>query len=332
MKIALDGMGGDYAPSEVIRGAVEATQEIEDLELIVTGRESEIKQELMKYPGAKRISVLHTEDVITMYDHPAEALRKKKNSSLYKAIELVRDGEAAGIVSAGNSGAQMAISLFVLGRLPGVTRPGIGVCVWMKDSLGLIIDTGANTEITPREYLIFALLGRDYLRTILGREVKIGLLNIGAEPEKGSKLAQQGYAILSENFEEFIGNVEGNEVLSGKADVIVTDGFAGNVLLKSMEGTAERFLEILKDSINKNFKTKMGGLLLSSTLKEAFKKLDYEEYGGSPLLGVNGISIISHGRSRHRAIKNSLKVCYNISKEGVIDRFKEHLSDERFRH
>lgn len=332
MKIALDGMGGDYAPSEVIRGAVEATQEIEDLELIVTGRESEIKQELMKYPGAKRISVLHTEDVITMYDHPAEALRKKKNSSLYKAIELVRDGEAAGIVSAGNSGAQMAISLFVLGRLPGVTRPGIGVCVWMKDSLGLIIDTGANTEITPREYLIFALLGRDYLRTILGREVKIGLLNIGAEPEKGSKLVQKGYAILSENFEEFIGNVEGNEVLSGKADVIVTDGFAGNVLLKSMEGTAERFLEILKDSINKNFKTKMGGLLLSSTLKEAFKKLDYEEYGGSPLLGVNGISIISHGRSRHRAIKNSLKVCYNISKEGVIDRFKEHLSDERFRH
>ncbi len=332
MKIALDGMGGDYAPSEVIRGAVEATQEIEDLELIVTGRESEIKQELMKYPGAKRISVLHTEDVITMYDHPAEALRKKKNSSLYKAIELVRDGEAAGIVSAGNSGAQMAISLFVLGRLPGVTRPGIGVCVWMKDSLGLIIDTGANTEITPREYLIFALLGRDYLRTILGREVKIGLLNIGAEPEKGSKLVQKGYAILSENFEEFIGNVEGNEVLSGKADVIVTDGFAGNVLLKSMEGTAERFLEILKDSINKNFKTKMGGLLLSSTLKEAFKKLDYEEYGGSPLLGVNGISIISHGRSRHRAIKNSLKVCYNISKEGVIDKFKEHLSDERFRH
>ena len=331
MKIAVDGMGGDYAPLEVIKGAVEVLGELNEVEIILTGDKQALEDGLRQYNNPSRISVFPTEQVITMHDHPKDALLKKKNSSLYKAVELVKKNEAAGIVSAGNTGAQMAISLFVLGRLPGVLRPAIGVPLPYKDSMGLLIDGGANVDVTLREYLVFALLGKVYLESILERKVTIGLLNIGEEPEKGPQILQDAYKMLKEHFEEFKGNVEGNEVLSHKVDVIVAGGFTGNMLLKAIEGAAETVLSVFKEAANSSLKTKIGGLLLKDSLKRAMKTFDFETFGGSPLLGVNGISIIAHGRSKHAAIKNAIKVCYNIEKDKIIDKFKEQLSDESFR-
>ncbi len=330
MKIVLDGMGGDYAPLESVKGAVHAVQENQELELIITGDKQVIKRELSKYGNFPRISIINTSDVITMNDHPGEALLKKKNSSLYKAIELVKSGEAKGIVSAGNTGAQMAISMFVLGRLPNVTRPAIGIPVPCPNSMGLLLDSGANAEVAVREYLVFALLGKVYLSNILKRPVTIGLLNIGAEEEKGSKLTREAYKLLKDNFPEFKGNIEANEILKGKVDVIVTDGFTGNIALKAIEGTVEVLVENLKNESLKTFKGKMGGLLLKPTLKKIFKRFDYENFGGSPLLGVQGVSIIAHGRSKHTAIKNAIGVAFNMANGGVIDELVSELKTERY--
>jgi glycerol-3-phosphate acyltransferase PlsX len=330
MKIVVDGMGGDYAPREVVKGAVEVLEELIDVEIILTGDKQALENELAHYNKTSRISIFPTEEVITMHDHPKDALLKKKNSSLYKAIGLVKNKEAVGIVSAGNTGAQMAISLFVLGRLPKVSRPAIGVPLPYRDSTGLLIDGGANADVTLREYLVFALLGKVYLESILGRKVTIGLLNIGEEPEKGPQIVQDAYKMLKENFEEFKGNIEANEVLSHKVDVIVTGGFTGNMLLKAIEGAAETILDAFKEAANSSLKAKIGGLLLKDSLKSVMKTFDFETFGGSPLLGIDGISIIAHGRSRHCAIKNAIKVCYNIEKDKIIDRFKEQLNNESF--
>ena len=331
MKIAIDGMGGDFAPREIVKGAVESLEELDDVEIIITGDTLLLNEELKQYNNPSRIIVFPAEEIITMHDHPRDALLKKKNSSLYKAIQLVKDKEAAGIVSAGNTGAQMAISLFVLGRLPGVSRPAIGVPVPYRDSMGLLIDGGANADVTLREYLVFALLGKVYLESILGRSVTLGLLSIGAEPEKGSRMVQEAHKLLKKHFEEFRGNVEANEFLSHKVDVVVTDGFTGNMLLKAVEGTAETILGAFKEAVGKSFKTKISGLLLKDSLKGVIKNFDYETYGGSPLLGLDGISIIAHGRSKHTAIKNAIKVCHRIDREKIIDKFKEQLNDESFR-
>jgi len=331
MRIAIDGMGGDFAPCEIVKGAVESLEELNDVEIIITGDMHLLGEELKQYNNPSRITVFPTEEIITMNDHPREALLKKKNSSLYKAIQLVKEKEASGIVSAGNTGAQMAISLFVLGRLPGVSRPAIGVPIPYKNSMGLLIDGGANADVTVREYLVFALLGKVYLESILGRSVTLGLLNIGEEPEKGSRMVQEAHKLLKKHFKEFKGNIEANEILSHKVDVVVTDGFTGNMLLKAIEGTAETVLGGFKEAVDKSFKAKIGGLLLKNSLKGIIKSFDYETFGGSPLLGIDGISIIAHGRSRHTAIKNAIKVCCRIDREKIIDKFKEQLSDESFR-
>ncbi len=333
MRIALDGMGGDYAPREIIKGAVDALQELKDLFVIVTGDEEELREHLSKYPTelVDRITIYPTTQVITMHDHPKDALLMKKDSSLYKAVELVKNGDAVGIVSAGNTGAQMAISLFVLGRIKGIIRPAIAVPLPYPDSMGILIDGGANADCTERELLQFALLGKVYLENILGRDVTIGLLNIGAEREKGSRLTQKTYALMEQAFENFAGNVEGNDILSGKVDVIVTDGFTGNVALKSIEGTAERILDVFKSEIKKSKAAAIGALIMKNTLRHIFKQFDYETFGGSPLLGVNGISIIAHGRSSHVAIKNAIKMCYKMATEQVLAKTIEQLNNESFK-
>jgi glycerol-3-phosphate acyltransferase PlsX len=331
MKIALDGMGGDFAPQEIVKGAVESLKEFGDFEVIITGDEHTIGEELKKYGSPSRISILPTDEVITMHDHPRDALLKKKNSSLYRAIRLVKDGEASGIISAGNTGAQMAISIFVLGRLPGVSRPAIGVPIPYRDSQGLLVDGGASVDVTAREYVMFALLGKIYLESILGRSVTIGLLNIGEEPEKGPRMLQEVYKMLSERFKEFKGNVEANDALTHKVDVIVADGFSGNMLLKAVEGAAEAVIDAIKETAHSNFKAKIGGQLMRSSLRKTLQRFDFETFGGSPLLGINGISIIAHGRSRHTAIKNAVRKCYTIDKERVIEKMKEQFTDELFR-
>ncbi len=332
MRIALDGMGGDYAPREIIKGAIEALKELGDLYIVITGNEDNIRGELAKYPDSfsDRISIYPTEQVITMHDHPKDALLMKKESSLYKAIELVKNGDTVGIVSAGNTGAQMAISLFVLGRIKGILRPAIAVPLPYPNSMGLLIDGGANADCTERELLQFALLGKVYMENILKRNITLGLLNIGAEKEKGSKLLRKTYMLMEKTFKYFEGNVEGNDLLTGKVDVIVTDGFAGNIALKSTEGTAERIISVFKDEIKRSKFASLGAFIMRKSLKNIFKQFDYETFGGSPLLGVNGISIIAHGRSSYLAIKNAIKMCYKMETEKILDKTMEQLNNESF--
>ncbi len=333
MRIALDGMGGDYAPREVVKGAIEALKEFSDLFIVLTGLEQDLRKELSRYSEefTERISIYPTTQVITMHDHPKDALLMKKDSSLYKAVELVRDGDANGIVSAGNTGAQMAISLFVLGRIKGIIRPAIAVPLpYPQGKMGILIDAGANADVKERELLQFGLLGKVYLENILSRSVTIGLLNIGAEKEKGSKLTQKAYELFEQAFPNFKGNVEGNDILAGKVDVIVTDGFTGNVAIKSIEGTAERIVEAFRDQIRNSKLAAVGALIMKGALKNIFKQFDYETFGGSPLLGVNGVSIIAHGRSSHRAIKNAIKTCYRMVSEEVIKKTAEQLQNEVF--
>ncbi len=333
MRIALDGMGGDYAPREVVKGAIEALKEFSDLFIVLTGLEQDLRKELSRYSEefTERISIYPTTQVITMHDHPKDALLMKKDSSLYKAVELVRDGDANGIVSAGNTGAQMAISLFVLGRIKGIIRPAIAVPLpYPQGKMGILIDAGANADVKERELLQFGLLGKVYLENILSRPVTIGLLNIGAEKEKGSKLTQKAYELFEQAFPNFKGNVEGNDILAGKVDVIVTDGFTGNVAIKSIEGTAERIVEAFRDQIRNSKLAAVGALIMKGALKNIFKQFDYETFGGSPLLGVNGVSIIAHGRSSHRAIKNAIKTCYRMVSEEVIKKTAEQLQNEVF--
>ncbi len=332
MHIALDGMGGDYSPQETVKGAIETLKELEDIHIIITGDKSLIQKELLKYSSKlkDRVSIYPTTQIITMHDHPKDTLFTKKDSSLYKAIELVKNKEAVGIVSAGNTGAQMAISLFVLGRIKGIIRPAIAVPMPFPHSMGLLIDAGANTDCNAKQLVQFALMGKVYLENILKRKVTIGLLNIGTEEEKGSKLTQEAHQSLKNMFEEFKGHIEGDKILTGEVDVIVTDGFTGNIALKTIEGTAERIVSALKTEIKKSNLAALGALLMKNAMKNLFKQLDYETFGGSPLLGTNGISIIAHGRSSHVAIKNAIKMCYKMEKEKIIEKTIQQLNHGNF--
>jgi len=332
MKIAIDGMGGDFAPQEIVSGIDLALDEVNDLEIVLTGNKTLLEKEISSIKNSSKIEIIPTEQIITTHDKPRDALLKKKQSSLHKAIELVRDGYAKGMVTAGSTGAYMAISLFTLGRLKNVTRPAIGIPLPYKDgTIGLLLDVGASVDISTREYLIFAILGKVYLSTFRGdSNVTIGLLNIGAEEEKGSKMTLEAHRLLKENFKEFKGNVEPHELLDHKVDVIVTDGFSGNILQKSYEGAAEFLIEAIKDEINKTLARKIAAKFLKPALKSAFNKLNYENFGGSPLLGVDGISIKAHGRSKRVAIKNAIKVCNNLASNNLIENLKKALDSEKF--
>lgn len=326
IKIAVDGMGGDFAPYEIVEGIKLALKEIKDIEIIITGDETQIKKLLSDFKS-DNIQIIHTKDVITMFDKPREALLKKKDSSMHKAIELVKEKKAHGMVTAGNTGAYMAISLFTLGRLKNVSRPGIGVVLpFIDNTQGVILDVGASVDISARELFVFAILGQAFLSTLTKRkDITIGLLNIGSEEEKGTKVIKETYKLFKESFKNFVGNVEPHELLYHKADVIVTDGFTGNILEKSYEGAIGFTVDVLKKEIKKSFINKIGAYLLKNALKETFNKLNYEHFGGSPLLGVDGISIKAHGRSKRIAIKNAIKVCYELAKNELLENFKKEL-------
>lgn len=330
MKIAVDGMGGDFAPEEVIFGIDLALEEIPNLEVVVTGNKELLEKYVSQTKNASRIEIIPTEQVITTHDKARDALLRKKNSSMYKAVELVRDGYAKGMVTAGSTGPYMAISLFTLGRLKNVTRPAIGIPLPYKDgSMGLLLDAGASVDIGAKELFIFAVLGKVYLATLRKDfNITVGLLNIGEEEEKGSKLTIEAHKLLKDNIKEFKGNVEPHEILNHKADVIITDGFTGNILQKSYEGAAEFLIEGIKTEINKSLARKIAAKILKPALKSAFNKLNYESFGGSPLLGVDGISIKAHGRSKRVAIKNAIKVCYNLAENNLIENFKKALENE----
>jgi phosphate acyltransferase len=331
VRVALDAMGGDNAPGEIVLGAVQAAREY-GIGVYLVGREDAIRAELAKYDTqGLDLPIIHTDEAIEMDEHPATAVRRKKNASMTLALQLVRDGAAVGAVSAGNSGAMMAASLFALKRVEGVDRPALGGVLPTRDSVCLVIDMGANTDCKPEYLLQFALMGSSYMERIFAvPSPRVGLLSNGEEETKGNELVQQAHQLLKASAAtlglNFIGNVEGRDIPAGNADVVVCDGFVGNVVLKLSEGLAESLLGILRTQMTSSLPNKLAAAVLRPGLRKVFRRLDYAEYGGVPLLGVNGSAIISHGRSNAKAIKNAVRVARQTAETNVAGAIAEGLA------
>ncbi|OGG03492.1 MAG: hypothetical protein A3F83_09005 [Candidatus Glassbacteria bacterium RIFCSPLOWO2_12_FULL_58_11] len=311
MRIALDAMGGDNIPGVPIRGAVEAIEQLEpDFELILVGDKALIKRNLDNYRelDLSRIEIVHAPEVVEMGESPSVALRKKKRSSIAVGIELTARKEAQAFISAGNTGAVMAASLLGLGRISGISRPGICSVFPTTKKSCVVVDVGANVDSKPAHLLHFALMGAIYSEKVLGTpRPRVGLLNVGEEPGKGDELSVATHKLLSASSLNFIGNVEGGDIFEGLADVVVCDGFVGNVVLKLSEKILNLLISHLKTEIKANPLAALGFLLLKQTFEDMKKTFDYTEYGGAPLLGIEGTTIICHGGSPPRAFRNAIK-------------------------
>ncbi len=331
MRIALDAMGGDYAPEEIIKGALAALNLNKGLHIILVGREEVIQQYLPENIEKNRISLCHCDEVIAMDEHPAIAYRKKKNASISVATHLVKEEKADAVVSAGSTGAQMVAALFGLGRIPGIDRPAIGTVIPTLAGPKLLLDAGANADCKPEHLVQFAQMGSIYAEKILGyTRPRVGLVNIGEEPTKGNELTLQAYELLSKTTDiNFTGNIEGRDIPYGRADVMVCDGFVGNTILKVIEGTAGAIFSLMKQELTKNLTSKVGTALLAPGLKALKARLDYAEYGGAPLLGVKGISIICHGSSKAPAIKNAIRVAMECLENNIVETLQARVKTEK---
>ena len=308
--IAVDAMGGDFAPSVVVEGALGALSESEGrFSVLLVGRKVPVEAELAKHPAppAGTCTVVHASEVIDMHDSPTAALKSKRDSSIAVGLTLHRDGKADAFVSAGNTGAVLSASTLILGRIPGVGRPTIGALIPTARGRALLVDAGTNVDCKPRHLLEFAVMGSIYVSAMLGTSnPSVGLLNIGEEESKGNEAVLEAHALLKNSKLNFAGNVEGRDILTGAADVIVCDGFVGNVLLKFGESIPAFFKVKFTAYASRSFMGKLIGLMARSGLRAVMKELDYQEHGGVPLLGVNGVSIIGHGGSTPKAIKNMI--------------------------
>jgi phosphate acyltransferase len=316
MIIALDAMGGDNAPQEIISGAVQALEEIPaDVSFKLVGDESLIKAELDKYKvDLARFSIVHTSEVVTMDDPPTAAIRSKKDSSIAIAVKLVKEGEADALVSAGNTGASVACCVLKLGRLPGIDRPAIATVIPAPEGKFVLLDSGANVDSKPEMLNQFSIMGEIYAKAILELESpRVGLFSNGSEDGKGNEVTKATFKLLKENDYNFIGNVEGTDLFKDKVDVVVCDGFIGNLVLKSCEGIAKGISGMLKKNIKKKQVRKVGYALSKGAFDELKEKTDSRATGGAPLLGVNGIFIKAHGSSDAYALKNALKVAHELT-------------------
>lgn len=324
VKIALDCMGGDYAPAPIVKGAELAVKE-DIAHVVLLGDEKLIRSHLGTF---KNIEIVHTKTVVEMHESPSIALRKKKDSSMSKAFELLKSKEVDGIVTAGNSGAAMAFAIFTLGRLHSVDRPAIATLhPTIHDGTSVLIDSGGNVDCKPTHLVQFAIMGDAFAKSVLGiKTPRVGLLSNGEEETKGNELTKETHAILKYTNLNYIGYVEGTDIYNGKADVIVSDGFVGNVALKVAEGIAESLIAFFKKRITGSIKNKMGYIFLKDVFQELVKKTDYSEYGGAPLLGVDGICIICHGKSNEKAIKNAIIMAKKFVEKGLNQSIKETIS------
>jgi len=328
MKVVLDAMGGDHAPHVPVMGALQAAEDF-GINIILVGDESRIRKELSKYSfPVERIEVVHADESISMDEQPSRAL-KKRNSSIHIGTSLLKEGLADAFVSAGNTGAVMAISLFTLGRLEGVERPAISTILPSLKGKTFLLDVGANVDCKPIHLLQFAIMGEAYAKYVLKEEnPKVGLLNIGEEERKGNELTKETYQLLKAAKEKglnFVGNAEGRDIYSGKFDVIVCDGFVGNVALKLSESLAKILAKILKEEIESHFVSKIGAITLKPAIKSFKKRIDYAEWGGAPLLGVKAPVIISHGSSNAKAIKNAIKVASQFAESHLNEHIEENI-------
>ncbi|MFW6238125.1 MAG: phosphate acyltransferase PlsX [Halanaerobiales bacterium] len=334
MKIAVDAMGGDKAPDEIVRGAVRAVNCLQDelLKILLVGREQDIKKCLDSgdsYPE-ERVKIIGANEVIGMNDAPSRALKKKKDSSIVVGCKMVGEEEADAFISAGNTGAVMASGLFNTGRLAGIKRPSIATVFPARRGETLLLDAGANADCKPENLLQFAVMGQIYAREVLDKKnPRLGLLSIGEEKKKGNKLTVETHELLlqDQRIENFIGNVEGRDIFTDICDIIICDGFVGNVVLKTTEGVASFVMDIFKDVLTRNLFTKIGALFIKSYLKEEMKKVDYKQYGGAPLLGLKGNVIISHGSSDATAIFNAVKSARKTVLSGIPALIAEDINN-----
>ncbi len=328
MKIALDAYGSDLAPFPEVEGAVLAIKENVCEKIFLVGKEAQLHQELEKFIyDKKRIEIVHASDVITMEDDPSQSARMKTNSSMAVSIKLHHEGIADAAVSAGNTGAVMAASLFTYGRVKNVMRPAIALTFPTIHGQEIVLDVGANVDCEPQYLEQFAVLGSLYAKFLFKIDSpKVSLLNIGEESKKGNELTKAAYQLILNNPKiNFQGNIEGKDLLKGVTDVVVCDGFVGNVMLKSVEGAAIAIFDIMKEQMKKDWIAKLGALLSFPVYKYLKKKLDHSEYGGALLVGLNGISVVAHGRSNATAIKNAIKFGSKISETAFIAQVKEHF-------
>jgi glycerol-3-phosphate acyltransferase PlsX len=332
VKIAVDAMGGDYGPAVVVEGAVASAREY-GASIILVGDKAAIEREISRCKAHDiAIDVRHASQVVGMAELPSHALRRKRDSSLRVAADLVRDGEAAAFVSAGNTGAALAIAMFVVGVLPGVDRPAIAAVLPNLRGFTVLLDAGANVDPKPKHLLQFAVMGHVYARDILGyANPRVGLLSVGEEEGKGNDLTKEAYEELKVSSLNFIGNVEGREIYNGRCDVVVTDGFTGNVALKISESLADMLGSMIKEELTRDVRSKVGAALAQPAFERFKKRVDYTEMGGAPLLGINGAAIICHGASPVKAIKNAVRVAREWAKADLNQHIKTALEAEAAR-
>ena len=324
MRIAVDAMGGDFGPRVTVEGAVRAAEDY-NLEVILVGVEELIKKEFNKLQSSRaNVTIINAPEAIGMGEG-LFSFRKKKRSSILIGTELVREKSADAFVSAGNTAAVVYISRKILGALKGVDKPALALLVPNLKGLTLLIDVGANANCRPLHLQQFAIMGRIFMENVLGlKNPRIGLMSIGEEETKGNDLTREVFDWLQSSSLNFIGNVEGKDIYSGKADIIVSDGFTGNVALKVSEGVVETLFSMARSEVMKNFLSRIGFFLMKRNLKRLYKKVDYSEYGGAHLLGLNGVCIIGHGRSSSKAVKNAVKMAKNF----VVSRVQEKIQNE----
>ncbi len=327
--IALDAMGSDRAPKPEIEGTIHAARHY-GVHVVLVGREPLIRAELGRIPAAASlpIQVVHASEVIAMEDKAVQAVRAKRDSSLRVGLRLVREGKASGFVTAGNTGAAMATAKMVLGGLPGVDRPALAAVIpTAVGTVAILLDVGANVDCKPQNLEQFAVMGEIYFRSMFGtRRPRVGLLSIGQEEGKGNDLTREAFPLLKQLPLNFIGNVEGRDLYNGKVDVIVADGFVGNVALKTSEGVANLVRATLKESLKATITRQVGYLLSRSAFADFKKRLDHTEYGGAPLLGVKGVCFITHGSSNANAIKNAIRVAAEFAELRINDKIEKELA------
>jgi len=326
MKIAVDAMGGDHAPEHPVAGAVMAAREL-GADVVLVGQEDAVNDALRRHSDAPSISVVHADEVIAMEESPATALRRKKNSSIHVAARMLRDGEVQGFVSAGNTGAVMVTVKVYSGTITGVDRPALAVILPSRAGRTVLIDVGANVDPKSRSLVQFAVMGSFFARSILGLErPRVGLLSIGEEAGKGTDLIRAAHAALAASPLNFLGNVEAQQIYSGEADVVVCDGFTGNVVLKTSEAVVETMLHLLREELTSSRRNMLGARIARGAFRNYRARVHYAEFGGAPLLGARGLCVICHGRSSARAIMNGVRVTMEYGQHGVNEHIEEMLA------
>ena len=330
--IALDAMGGDNAPVEIVKGAIDAIQKEPDMKVFLVGKQDVVEQELKKYQYNKgQIEVVHASEVIETAEAPVNAIRKKKDSSIVVGMKLVKEGKADACVSAGSSGAILVGGQVIVGRIKGVERPPLAPLIPTEKGVSLLIDCGANVDARPSHLVQFAKMGSIYMEHVLGiKNPKVGIVNIGAEEEKGNALVKETFPLLKEQEDiNFIGSVEAREIPHGQADVVVCEAFAGNIILKLYEGVGAVLISKVKEGLMTSLRSKIGALLIKPALKSTLKQFDASEYGGAPLLGLKGLVVKTHGSSNAKEVSNTLAQCVTFKKQRINEKIQECIQSDQ---